>query len=540
LRTSTKLLSSLNLKVGAKWSAEALVSIPPQGKPHIQPTDHPVWLEFESLDAMEMDKLTLGNTYFDCKEFDRCAFLLRQCSSPFAAFMRFHSMFISGDKKREEDSEGILGTNDSNVGNASVPVILKELSGLMDSDQLSTNPFLLYLYGSLLIKQKNMRLGINSLVKSIKIYPYNWDAWLELTNAMSTLEEAIIIWDQLIHHFANDFCSSIMVRLSKVVISQQFFQQSEELFKELDYLLTIFPTFPFLKTQRALISYHAFEYNEAEQIFDEILENDPLCLDDMDTYSNILYVMEKRAKLSYLAQLASSVDKFRPETCCIIANYYSLKFEHEKAIMYYRRALTLNRNCLSAWTLMGHEFVECKNSHAAIESYRRAVDTNSKDFKAWYGLGQAYEVLDMHLYSLYYYQQACVLKPMDKRIWQALGECYFKLNKIKDSIKSFKKALQLSDFVDLTILLKMATLYESIGELDKVYEHMNAIYTEELNIGQKNDETAKARLWLARYELKMGNYENAYNYAVDLSYGTSQEIEDARSIAREARNRMNK
>ena len=27
---------------------------------------------------------------------------------------------------------------------------------------------------------------------------------------------------------------------------------------------------------------------------------------------------------------------------------------------------------------MGHEFVELKNSHAAIESYRRAVDTNLK------------------------------------------------------------------------------------------------------------------------------------------------------------------
>ena len=62
---------------------------------------------------------------------------------------------------------------------------------------------------------------------------------------------------------------------------------------------------------------------------------------------------------------------------------------------------------------MGHEFVELKNSHAAIESYRRAVDTNPKDFRAWYGLGQAYEVLDMHLYALYYYQRATNLQPLD-------------------------------------------------------------------------------------------------------------------------------
>lgn len=40
---------------------------------------------------------------------------------------------------------------------------------------------------------------------------------------------------------------------------------------------------------------------------------------------------------------------------------------------YFRRATELDRTYLSAWTLMGHEYVEMKNSHAAIEAYRRAV-----------------------------------------------------------------------------------------------------------------------------------------------------------------------
>ena len=44
---------------------------------------------------------------------------------------------------------------------------------------------------------------------------------------------------------------------------------------------------------------------------------------------------------------------------------------------------------------MGHEYVELKNTHAAIESYRRAVDVNRRDYRAWYGLGQTYEVLEM-------------------------------------------------------------------------------------------------------------------------------------------------
>ena len=57
-------------------------------------------------------------------------------------------------------------------------------------------------------------------------------------------------------------------------------------------------------------------------------------------------------------------------------NYYSLKSEHEKAVLYFRRALKINRNYLAAWTLLGHEYLELKNTHAAVEAYRRAVGTS--------------------------------------------------------------------------------------------------------------------------------------------------------------------
>jgi anaphase-promoting complex subunit 8 len=115
--------------------------------------------------------------------------------------------------------------------------------------------------------------------------------------------------------------------------------------------------------------------------------------------------------------------------CLAAGNHYSLRAEHEKAVKYFRRATQLDRTYLSAWTLMGHEYVEMKNSHAAIEAYRRAVgtlffaiktmsiqstscvpDVNRKDYRAWYGLGQAYELLSMHHYALHYYQHATALR----------------------------------------------------------------------------------------------------------------------------------
>ena len=54
------------------------------------------------------------------------------------------------------------------------------------------------------------------------------------------------------------------------------------------------------------------------------------CRQGMDMYSNILYVKEQFAALSHLAHRVAAADKYRPETCCIIGNYYSLKGQHEK------------------------------------------------------------------------------------------------------------------------------------------------------------------------------------------------------------------
>jgi len=53
-------------------------------------------------------------------------------------------------------------------------------------------------------------------------------------------------------------------------------------------------------------------------------------------------VKEAKRALSALAHKCVSIDKYRPESCCVIGNYYSLKGAHEKAVVYFRRALKLD------------------------------------------------------------------------------------------------------------------------------------------------------------------------------------------------------
>jgi len=48
-------------------------------------------------------------------------------------------------------------------------------------------------------------------------------------------------------------------------------------------------------------------------------------MENMDVYSNVLYLKEDKKALGHLAHRALKVEKYRPETCCIIGNYYSTK-----------------------------------------------------------------------------------------------------------------------------------------------------------------------------------------------------------------------
>jgi hypothetical protein len=66
-------------------------------------------------------------------------------------------------------------------------------------------------------------------------------------------------------------------------------------------------------------------------------------LDNLDTYSNLLYVKEQRVELSQLAHKSVEIDKYRTETCCVVGNYYSLRFKLGTF------ALTLWVLALAAW-----------------------------------------------------------------------------------------------------------------------------------------------------------------------------------------------
>ncbi|WPK24243.1 hypothetical protein PUMCH_001510 [Australozyma saopauloensis] len=553
-------LTNLNLFHAAKWCSEALNGLVSTTEPFdFLP---PPLLEDEQADQFQ---LLLAKNYFNCKEFLRASRALQNCRSGNGYFFKLYSLYISLDKQVSEELDGILHLNPKSVVQdgdgedfarksleVSGEVKKTYVSIILDAENFmkehgQENSFLLYLLGIIYNRKSCPQEAQKNLARSLELFPYNWSCWQELFSTFTSYND-VTEFSELIRNSSSILASSVMFQMFELVALQEFYQQQPVFEEKLTQLSTIFPKFSFLDVQKFLVAYHRLDYYLAESIFDDILLNDPMRLDDLDTYSNMLYVMEKKSKLSYLAQYASHIDKFRSETCCVIANYHSMKGEHDKSIMYYIRALTLNKNCLSAWTLMGHEFVEIKNSHAAIESYRRAVDINPKDFRAWYGLGQAYEVLDMHLYALYFYQKATNLQPTDKRMWQAIGNCFEKIDKLEEAIQSFEKALAIDNSNKLNdgsvalsaephICYKLAVISDKLGRQRETYKYMRLCFEQELEWGI-TDEISKARLWLARHALESKRFEEAYELAKEFHLTNANSVEEARAIAKEARSRM--
>ena len=211
------------------------------------------------------------------------------------------------------------------------------------------------------------------------------------------------------------------------------------------HLNPIFPQSLWLKNQMALIYYHLRDFDQSQQIFESLRSEDPYRIYNVDVYSNILYVKEDRSQLSHLAHTLTKIDKFSPETCCVIGNYYSLKGQHEKSIVYFKRALKLNKSYASAYTLMGHEYIELRNTNAAIHCYRAAVKVSETDYRAWYGLGQTYEMLSLYQYALFYFKKSAALRPEDSRMWCAVGSCLNRLGAKDEAIVAYEAALRHTD-----------------------------------------------------------------------------------------------
>ncbi|KAJ7783244.1 hypothetical protein B0H16DRAFT_1496073 [Mycena metata] len=528
LRTSITECSERGLYVASKWSSELLLSVPfakrhpppqspgassSQAEPSLVPTQvsdvaparhpHAPVLQIQPEDVRareadfentEADLLFSARTFIESRDPMRAIHVLHACRSAKAHFLSLYSQFIATENRALRSWHKL----DNNRHQPSYPVN-PTVQDLLSRVVNATDPWLLYLKALFLSRLPGRRdEAIESAILSIAGFPWNWATWMLLGSCIEDGEELSAILPLLPLPATHP-----LVQLFQIKTMNELQIPSDNELSLCEQLLSpnFFPGSLWVMSLRACALYYSHDFKLAQAQFERILAIDPYRIEEIDIYSNILYVTDSRLKLSRLANDFLALDRDRPEVCVLVGNLYSLRAEHEKSVRYFRRATQLDRTYLSAWTLMGHEYVEMKNSHAAIESYRRAIDVNRKDYRAWYGLGQAYELLNMHQYALHYYHHATALRPYDVRLWQAQGMCYEEMGKLREAAECFKRALITADPHEITINLKLANLYSLMqDEAESVAYHRRVVEVCQAN-GRPIQDFAKSSIRVAEYQL---------------------------------------
>lgn len=193
-----------------------------------------------ALEAREAHKYLLAKSFFDCREFDRCAAVFLPSAIPLgllpanphvkpqmppipqkgkgknpshtpaitapfrnpypklsqkSLFLALYAKYMAGEKRKNEESEMVLGPADGGMTvNRELPDLAKGLEGWFAERQEKGleeqgQGWLEYLYGIILAKGKNDKEAKAWLLKSVHRYPWNWGAWLELNDLIENVEE---------------------------------------------------------------------------------------------------------------------------------------------------------------------------------------------------------------------------------------------------------------------------------------------------------------------------------------------------------------
>uniref|UniRef100_A0A336MGN3 CSON011203 protein n=1 Tax=Culicoides sonorensis TaxID=179676 RepID=A0A336MGN3_CULSO len=439
---------------------------------------------YSGISELDLDNYLLARSFIDCREFERAAHFTQNCESPVPKFVHLYSSYMAKEKKKLDDMVDTSAVNGVNH--------VKDLSELLnilksEYNEKNLDGYGLYLYGVVLKKLDLHQMAVQVFLESIHKEPILWASWLELSPLISDKDKLFSM--NLPNHWMKYFF--LAYTLLELFLNDEALKMYEDL------KTTGFAKCLYIISQIAIAYCNKREVDKAIDIFKEILAVDPYRLDNLDIYSNLLFVKDQKQEIAVLAHRAAEINKYRPETCCVIGNYYGIRQDHQKAVIYFQRALKLNPRYLSAWTLMGHEFMEMKNTNAAIQSYRQAVEVNRRDFRAWYGLGQAYEILKMPFYSYYYYKTAQQLRPYDSRMLVALGEIYEKLHKEQNALKCYDCAHKVGD-IEGNAILKKAQLHLKLEEKQNAFDSFLIFLSDERSVNDKSA-LCTALMYVANY-----------------------------------------
>ena len=289
LRLAVRQCGERGLRCSCKWAAEQLVGLRSAQAAQAGDDQEMTAAGGAADDADEetedeADAVLLAKAYFDSNEFLRAAHVLRGARSARARFLRWYSLFLAGEKRKDERTLEAAGGGSSVVPTGKPRAINEQLALLQTELQAEAAAGRLdgygqYVYGLTLRELQRPSEAAAAFKQAATLCPCFWSAWTELAAALPDQEAIAAL--ELPNHWMSAF-----FRAHAALEAQQNVQ-AISMYEE---LLAAFPESPYLQCQLAHARYNLREFDEAQLVFEALLKRDPYRLDQVDTYSNILYV----------------------------------------------------------------------------------------------------------------------------------------------------------------------------------------------------------------------------------------------------------
>lgn len=197
--------------------------------------------------------------------------------------------------------------------------------------------------------------------------------------------------------------------------------ECQEAIRAFELLPTAQRETPWVLAQIGKAHHERSNWAEAEKVFLRIRERQPSYVEDMDTFSTVLWHQKKEVQLAYLASTLSNEDRLAPQSWVALGNAFSLQGDHDQAIKMFSRATQLDPKFAYAYTLQGHEHLANEELDKAFLAFRLAISANNRHYNGWYGLGRAYEMQHKFSFAEQHYRAAFAINPKNDLLAMKIG-----------------------------------------------------------------------------------------------------------------------
>ena len=197
LRAAVRQCSDRGLRCSSKWAAEQLIGLRspvPSDDQEMSSSSPAAAIDEEDETEDESDTMLLAKAYFDANEFLRAAHALRNARAARGRFLRWYSLFLAGEKRKDERTLEEAGGSTAAVPTGRPRAVNEQLVDLHSELQAEAQAGRLdgygqYVYGLVLRELQRSGEACAAFKAACALCPCFWSAWTEMAAALPNLAE---------------------------------------------------------------------------------------------------------------------------------------------------------------------------------------------------------------------------------------------------------------------------------------------------------------------------------------------------------------